>query len=155
MEHAGAECGAETSSNEASGRSDQREAPGQRGGRIQNETGRAAGWNAGAAGGGSFDDRSDGFGMRARFEACRCTPGDLTCSSANRSPRIRELRVQGRRTRGLMGGCRLIMKDGDRLRHQLYRPVLVLNSSYEPINVCAARGGAILVLKRCRAGEGP
>ena len=41
----------------------------------------------------------------------------------------------------------------DRLRHQLYRPVLVLNSSYEPINVCAARRALVLVLKGVAAAE--
>src|SRR6202167_3531257 len=47
----------------------------------------------------------------------------------------------------------MIAKDGDRLRHQLYRPVLVLNSSYEPINVCAARRALVLVLKGVAAAE--
>src|ERR1700751_3586802 len=31
--------------------------------------------------------------------------------------------------------------------HALHAPVLVLNASYEPINVCAARRAIILVLK--------
>ena len=45
-------------------------------------------------------------------------------------------------------GTGMIAKDGDRLpRHQLYRPVLVLNASYEPINICAARRALVLVLK--------
>ncbi len=47
----------------------------------------------------------------------------------------------------------MIAKDGDRLRHQLYRPVLVLNSSYEPINVCAARRALVLVLKGVASAE--
>jgi 5-methylcytosine-specific restriction endonuclease McrA len=32
-------------------------------------------------------------------------------------------------------------------RHELHSPVLVLNASYEPINVCAARRAIVLVLK--------
>ena len=47
----------------------------------------------------------------------------------------------------------MITKDPERLRHQLYRPVLVLNSSYEPINVCAARRAVVLVLKGVAAAE--
>ena len=35
--------------------------------------------------------------------------------------------------------------DGE--RHALHAPVLVLNASYEPINVCAARRALVLVLK--------
>ena len=31
--------------------------------------------------------------------------------------------------------------------HALHQPVLVLNASYEPINVCAARRAIVLVLK--------
>jgi len=31
--------------------------------------------------------------------------------------------------------------------HALHAPVLVLNASYEPINVCAARRAIVLVLK--------
>jgi len=31
--------------------------------------------------------------------------------------------------------------------HVLHAPVLVLNASYEPINVCAARRAIVLVLK--------
>jgi 5-methylcytosine-specific restriction endonuclease McrA len=38
---------------------------------------------------------------------------------------------------------------GDRL----HRPVLVLNASYEPINVCAARRALVLVLKGVAAAE--
>ncbi len=34
----------------------------------------------------------------------------------------------------------------------LHAPVLVLNASYEPINVCAARRALVLVLSRTRAG---
>jgi 5-methylcytosine-specific restriction endonuclease McrA len=47
----------------------------------------------------------------------------------------------------------VIMKDQDRLRHQLYRPVLVLNSSYEPINVCAARYTCQYCHKTLNSGE--
>ncbi len=36
---------------------------------------------------------------------------------------------------------------------RLHRPVLVLNSSYEPINVCAAPRALILVLKGVAAAE--
>src|SRR3979411_3033960 len=35
----------------------------------------------------------------------------------------------------------------DRDGHALHQPVLVLNASYEPINVCAARRAIVLVLK--------
>ncbi len=36
-------------------------------------------------------------------------------------------------------------REGD--AHALHAPVLVLNASYEPINVCAARRALVLVLK--------
>ncbi len=36
---------------------------------------------------------------------------------------------------------------------RLHRPVLVLNSSFEPINVCAARRALVLVLKGVAAAE--
>jgi 5-methylcytosine-specific restriction endonuclease McrA len=41
------------------------------------------------------------------------------------------------------------------LNHQerLHRPVLVLNASYEPINVCAARRALVLVLKGVAEAE--
>jgi hypothetical protein len=38
-----------------------------------------------------------------------------------------------------------VHQDGD--AHALHAPVLVLNASYEPINVCAARRAIVLVLK--------
>src|SRR3984957_4146923 len=38
-----------------------------------------------------------------------------------------------------------VHRDGD--GHALHAPVLVLNASYEPINVCAARRALVLVLK--------
>jgi 5-methylcytosine-specific restriction endonuclease McrA len=41
------------------------------------------------------------------------------------------------------------MKGSDRLQ----RPVLVLNASYEPVNVCAARRALVLVLKGVAAAE--
>jgi 5-methylcytosine-specific restriction endonuclease McrA len=41
------------------------------------------------------------------------------------------------------------MSRGERLQ----RPVLVLNASYEPINVCAARRALVLVLKGVAAAE--
>jgi len=37
--------------------------------------------------------------------------------------------------------------------HQLQKPVLVLNASYEPINVCAARRAIVLVLKGVASTE--
>jgi 5-methylcytosine-specific restriction endonuclease McrA len=37
--------------------------------------------------------------------------------------------------------------------NRLQRPVLVLNASYEPINVCAARRALVLVLKGVAAAE--
>ncbi len=36
---------------------------------------------------------------------------------------------------------------------RLQKPVLVLNASYEPINICAARRALILVLKGVAAAE--
>ncbi len=36
---------------------------------------------------------------------------------------------------------------------RLHRPVLVLNASYEPINVCAARRAVVLVLKGVASAE--
>jgi 5-methylcytosine-specific restriction endonuclease McrA len=36
---------------------------------------------------------------------------------------------------------------------RLFRPVLVLNASYEPINVCAARRALVLILKGVAAAE--
>jgi 5-methylcytosine-specific restriction endonuclease McrA len=41
------------------------------------------------------------------------------------------------------------MTSGDRL----HRPVLVLNASYEPINICAARRAIVLVLKGAATAE--
>ncbi len=38
-------------------------------------------------------------------------------------------------------------------QERLHRPVLVLNSSYEPINVCAARRALVLVIKGDAAAE--
>ncbi|MFN0164840.1 MAG: HNH endonuclease [Bryobacteraceae bacterium] len=37
--------------------------------------------------------------------------------------------------------------------HGLHKPVLVLNASYEPINVCAARRAMVLVLKGVATAE--
>ena len=39
------------------------------------------------------------------------------------------------------------------VQERLHRPVLVLNASYEPINVCAARRALVLVLKGVAAAE--
>src|SRR3984885_5782584 len=38
-------------------------------------------------------------------------------------------------------------------QERLHKPVLVLNSSFEPINVCAARRALVLVLKGVAAAE--
>jgi hypothetical protein len=35
----------------------------------------------------------------------------------------------------------------------LHQPVLVLNASYEPINVCAARRAVVLILKGLASAE--
>ncbi|HEX5431424.1 MAG TPA: hypothetical protein VFW83_05630, partial [Bryobacteraceae bacterium] len=40
-----------------------------------------------------------------------------------------------------------------RPEERLHKPVLVLNSSYEPINVCAARRALVLVLKGVASAE--
>src|SRR5262245_31244940 len=37
--------------------------------------------------------------------------------------------------------------------HRLQKPVLVLNASYEPINICAARRALVLVLKGVASAE--
>src|ERR1700730_19449291 len=42
-------------------------------------------------------------------------------------------------------------REGD--AHALHAPVLVLNASYEPINICAARRALVLVLKRVARAE--
>ena len=36
---------------------------------------------------------------------------------------------------------------------RLHRPVLVLNASYEPINICAARRALVLILKGVASAE--
>ncbi len=41
----------------------------------------------------------------------------------------------------------------ERDAHALHAPVLVLNASYEPINVCAARRAIVLVLKGVAMAE--
>ena len=41
----------------------------------------------------------------------------------------------------------------DRRSDRLHRPVLVLNASYEPINICAARRALVLVLKGVASAE--
>jgi 5-methylcytosine-specific restriction endonuclease McrA len=40
-----------------------------------------------------------------------------------------------------------------RLEHPMLQPVLVLNASYEPINICAARRALVLVLKGVAMAE--
>ncbi|MFN7919021.1 MAG: HNH endonuclease [Bryobacteraceae bacterium] len=37
--------------------------------------------------------------------------------------------------------------------HRLHQPVLVLNASYEPINICAARRAMVLILKGIASAE--
>ena len=41
----------------------------------------------------------------------------------------------------------------DRRSDRLQKPVLVLNASYEPINICAARRALVLVLKGVASAE--
>src|SRR6201993_1086237 len=41
----------------------------------------------------------------------------------------------------------------ERASERLQRPVLVLNASYEPINICAARRALVLVLKGVASAE--
>jgi 5-methylcytosine-specific restriction endonuclease McrA len=48
--------------------------------------------------------------------------------------------------RGLIGGAHPVHAENGR-RLVMHAPVLVLNASYEPINVCAARRAIVLVLK--------
>jgi 5-methylcytosine-specific restriction endonuclease McrA len=50
----------------------------------------------------------------------------------------------GRHAANLFAGT-AVHRDGN--GHALHAPVLVLNASYEPINVCAARRALVLVLK--------
>src|SRR6202522_1123361 len=47
----------------------------------------------------------------------------------------------------------MIANHQERVLQRLHKPVLVLNSSYEPINVCAARRALVLVLKGVAAAE--
>src|SRR5437764_14803229 len=39
------------------------------------------------------------------------------------------------------------------IQDRLHRPVLVLNASYEPINICAARRALVLILKGVASAE--
>jgi len=49
---------------------------------------------------------------------------------------------------GRMGGLQPVaLHEGSNGHNPMYAPVLVLNASYEPINVCAARRAIVLVLK--------
>ena len=50
-----------------------------------------------------------------------------------------------------MAGVFGVHQDSD--AHALHAPVLVLNASYEPINVCAARRAIVLVLKGVAMAE--
>ena len=52
--------------------------------------------------------------------------------------------LTGRHAAGLFAGAAVHRDDNG---HALHAPVLVLNASYEPINVCAARRALVLVLK--------
>src|SRR5881628_2564403 len=61
-----------------------------------------------------------------------------------------ETRAAGRHTPGLFPPA-IMHRDSD--GHALHAPVLVLNASYEPINVCAARRALVLVLKGVAAAE--
>lgn len=45
------------------------------------------------------------------------------------------------------------MNSGQVHKDRLHRPVLVLNASYEPINICPARRALVLVLKGVAAAE--
>jgi 5-methylcytosine-specific restriction endonuclease McrA len=47
----------------------------------------------------------------------------------------------------------MIANHQERVLQRLHKPVLVLNSSYEPINVCAARRALVLVLKGVASAE--
>jgi hypothetical protein len=53
--------------------------------------------------------------------------------------------LTGRQAGGTMFVPAATHREGD--AHALHAPVLVLNASYEPINVCAARRALVLVLK--------
>ena len=49
---------------------------------------------------------------------------------------------------GRMGGLQpMALHESDNGHNPMHAPVLVLNASYEPINVCAARRAIVLVLK--------
>ena len=39
------------------------------------------------------------------------------------------------------------------IAERLHKPVLVLNASYEPINICAARRALVLILKGVASAE--
>src|SRR5579862_3473410 len=56
----------------------------------------------------------------------------------------------------MFGGCgRQTPRRGGRVvpSERLQKPVLVLNASYEPINICAARRALVLVLKGVASAE--
>jgi 5-methylcytosine-specific restriction endonuclease McrA len=55
--------------------------------------------------------------------------------------------VSGRGPHGNLPAVLLPVHEGHGNGHALHAPVLVLNASYEPINVCAARRAIVLVLK--------
>src|ERR1022692_1364460 len=58
--------------------------------------------------------------------------------------------LTGRHAASLFAGA-AVHHDGN--GHALHVPVLVLNASYEPINVCAARRALVLVLKGVASAE--
>src|SRR5438093_9622814 len=61
-----------------------------------------------------------------------------------------DTRAAGRLAHGLFPPA-IMHRDSD--AHALHAPVLVLNASYEPINVCAARRAVVLVLKGVAMAE--
>ena len=55
---------------------------------------------------------------------------------------------------GRMGGLQPVaLHEGSNGHNPMHAPVLVLNASYEPINVCAARRAIVLVLKGVAMAE--
>src|SRR5438093_6126852 len=61
-----------------------------------------------------------------------------------------DTRAAGRLAHGLFPPA-IMHRESD--AHALHAPVLVLNASYEPINVCAARRAIVLVLKGVAMAE--
>src|SRR6476646_6785053 len=84
--------------------------------------------------------------MRRRVETCRSQISDAAHPGPRGSPHDACPRAQ-RHARN--HGSFLTMQSFSRLQ----KPVLVLNASYEPINVCAARRALVLVLKGVASAE--